>query len=288
MGAADRGKVNIRDAASVELAKLCEALNDAYADYPIPFWLTTSQLDFLLQSRGFDPELSGVAIAAGDVAAVWLTGIRRPVTEAAYAIAVGVRRTFLRRGLARALFEFVAPRLRARGLRTLGLEVMEQNAAARTLYESLGFEEVRQLACLRAEKLTLHQANGWRAQSAPVEVLEILARQEGDWRPTWQNDVGSLRNISEYVDMQGVFDDGVCIGAGAFITLTRSVAQIVVARPHRRLGVGAAIMAAWARRHGNESANATNIDAAASETLAFMAAHGFAEKLRQLAMVFRL
>lgn len=288
MGAGDPRALDFRAAAGVDLAKLCDALNDAYADYPTPFRLTASQLELLLQSRGFDPELSGVAIAGGDVAAAWLTGVRRPATEAAYVIAVGVRRTFLRRGLARALFAFVASRLRACGLRTLGLEVIEKNAAARDLYESLGFEPVRRLACLSAEKMAVHKANGWRTRSVPVAVLETLARQEGDWRPTWQNDVESLRNISEQLDLQGVFHDGACIGAGALIGPTRTVAQIIVARPYRRRGVGAAIMADWVRRHGRQSANAINIDAAASVTLAFMAAHGFAEKVRQLDMVFRL
>ena len=49
---------------------------------------------------------------------------------------------FRRRGAARALFAAMEQRLLARGLRWLTLEVRPSNVPARSLYTSLGFQEV--------------------------------------------------------------------------------------------------------------------------------------------------
>jgi ribosomal protein S18 acetylase RimI-like enzyme len=275
--------VRIETAVGADPADLCDALNDAYSDYPVPFSLTPAQLSFLLRSRGFAPELSALAYdETGAIAALWLTG--RPRGDRAYVIAVGVRRAHLRRGLARALFDAALPWLRARGVASLSLEVIEQNHAARTLYRSLGFAEMRRLACLRATAMGLEPSQHWSPEHASLTALDELARRERDWRPSWQNETESLREIAEDVDVEAVFADGACIGAGAFIIPTRSVAQIVVARGRRRRGVGKALLAAWAARHGEGAMSMINVDAEAGATLAFLRAHGFADTVGQVDM----
>ena len=58
---------------------------------------------------------------------------------------VAVRPRFRRRGIGRALVEALERELIAEGARRLRLEVRESNAAARRLYESLGYRVVRRL-----------------------------------------------------------------------------------------------------------------------------------------------
>ncbi|PYO13414.1 MAG: ribosomal-protein-alanine N-acetyltransferase [Gemmatimonadetes bacterium] len=55
---------------------------------------------------------------------------------------VGVAPRHRRRGVGRALVERTLDGLRSRGVRVVYLEVRESNAAARQLYESMGFAEV--------------------------------------------------------------------------------------------------------------------------------------------------
>lgn len=55
---------------------------------------------------------------------------------------LGVAAAHRRQGIGRALVERVLQELAGRGVRTVYLEVRASNAAARQLYESLGFGEV--------------------------------------------------------------------------------------------------------------------------------------------------
>ncbi|EKY3233230.1 ribosomal protein S18-alanine N-acetyltransferase [Cronobacter malonaticus] len=74
----------------------------------------------------------------GKMAAFAITQV---VLDEATLFNIAVDPAFQRRGLGRALLEHLIEALEARGVLTLWLEVRASNHAARTLYESLGFNE---------------------------------------------------------------------------------------------------------------------------------------------------
>lgn len=274
------------EATGVGRSAIGAALNDAYSEYPVPFRLTDAQLDLLLRQRGFAAPLSAVALApGGEVAAFWLSGIHRGEPDCAYVISVGVRRRHLRRGLARSLFDFVAPRLRARGLRRLRLEVLEDNVAARALYAALGFAAVRRLECLRGEPVGLPQAPAWPVRQAQLRVLEALDAANADRRASWQHDADALRAVAGQLDVRAVFDGDECLAAGALLLPSRGIARLVVAREHRRRGLGSAMLWHWSRSHGPGSFSAINVDADDMAALAFLRARGFVPGSAQLELV---
>jgi [ribosomal protein S18]-alanine N-acetyltransferase len=69
-------------------------------------------------------------------------GIAHSAADEGEILNLGVAVAERRRGLGRALAERLLVDLGARGVRSVFLEVRESNAAARGLYESLGFKEV--------------------------------------------------------------------------------------------------------------------------------------------------
>lgn len=74
----------------------------------------------------------------GEMAAFAITQI---VLDEATLFNIAVDPAYQRRGLGRALLETIIDEVEKRGVATLWLEVRASNAAAITLYESLGFNE---------------------------------------------------------------------------------------------------------------------------------------------------
>lgn len=67
--------------------------------------------------------------------------ITQIVLDEATLFNIAVDPIFQRRGLGRALLDYLLDELEARGVKTLWLEVRASNAAAIALYESVGFNE---------------------------------------------------------------------------------------------------------------------------------------------------
>ncbi len=95
---------------------------------------------YLLSLRG---SVILVAEDGGEVAG-YSAGYLEP-GAVGHVASVAVRPRFRRRGIGRALMEALEGELRAEGARRLRLEVRGSNAAARGLYESLGYRVVRRL-----------------------------------------------------------------------------------------------------------------------------------------------
>lgn len=79
-------------------------------------------------------------------------------------LTIATRPQARRRGVARALMEAVLGKLRALGAGRLFLEVADDNAPARALYESLGFQEVGRRPAYYA-----------RATGAPADAIVMAA-----------------------------------------------------------------------------------------------------------------
>jgi mycothiol synthase len=121
-----------------------EALNDAFADHwdfvPVPF---DEWREFFLASPDFDPSVTFIAEADGQVAAAALCrNERRPNTG--HVAILGVRRPWRRRGLARALLlhSFTEFRRRGRAKADLGVDA-ENLTGAVALYEKVGMHVAR-------------------------------------------------------------------------------------------------------------------------------------------------
>jgi mycothiol synthase len=122
------------------------AMKDAYQD----IWVSTPETEadyqeFLAENvntAAFDPSLWQIAWADADVVGLVISRIHHDVGHIAE---VEVRRAWQRRGIARALMQRVLGQLRERGIEHVRLYTdADDGQGARSLYESLGFREVKQ------------------------------------------------------------------------------------------------------------------------------------------------
>jgi ribosomal protein S18 acetylase RimI-like enzyme len=250
---------------------------------------TLEQTRRTLIRRGIQYRLSVGAFDGDDMVAVMATGFGHYRGEpCAYDIFTGVTPGHRGRGIAGGMLDYVAPSLARLGAERFVLEVIETNAPAVTAYERAGFETVRELACFVVPRDAVRNAAS--PDGITIEPIDkpdwITLRSFWDWQPSWQNSVESLERSTDAITLVGAFAGGELVGYGSLEEATTDVPQIAVARSHRRRGVGRALVGTMASMLPGPDGSlwVLNVDTASQTDLAFFAALGGSEFVRQYEM----
>jgi ribosomal protein S18 acetylase RimI-like enzyme len=240
----------------------------------------------MLRQRGFNPQLSRLAVEDGAVEAYWLVGTEAQARPGeSYGISVGTRPRARRRGLSRQLWERVAARLRQRGIANHVLEVIETNTRAVPLYEGLGFAKARRVECFKGP--APNEAPGMTGltfKDVAVDKTETLGAPWRDWQPTWQNDTPAVGNLGGAMTATLAYNGEAPVAFGYFHQTYGLISQIAVAPVHRRQGIGKALLAHWARAHDKETMVILNIPDTEDATLGFFLALGWENHVNQFEM----
>jgi GNAT superfamily N-acetyltransferase len=146
-------------ASSLDPGELVRVFNLAFSDYLVPLRMDAAGLAHHIANNDIDLECSPVAI---DVEPVSFALVGRRGTEA-WIGGMGTSPAYRRIGLGARTLTAAIDAARDAGARAMWLEVLEDNAPARAMYEGLGFEHVRRL-----EVWSLAPGGG----SKPVEPVE--------------------------------------------------------------------------------------------------------------------
>lgn len=170
----------------MDLTEATAVLNRVFEDYLIPLAFSTVQMNLHLEANQIDRSLSpiwydddGTLAAAGTLAVRetrgWIGGF-------------GVAPPYRGRGLARALLESIVDGALERGLRSIQLEVLTENARAIATYRRGGFTALRTLETFRwVPRARTH------ARAGIVSAAPFLDRYERVV-PCWQREIASLRS----------------------------------------------------------------------------------------------
>jgi ribosomal protein S18 acetylase RimI-like enzyme len=244
------------------------AFLDAFSDYVISLAFTREQFAELLTRRGWLPEAS-VGIFDGErLVAFTLNAVDG---ARAYDSGTGVVLTHRRRGLGRAMLDFIEPRLRARGCTEYVLEVLEQNQRALELYRSSGFEVARGLQCWR-----------YGGAAAPPEGRSSIHPEWWDVQPSWQNTAASIGRAR---DPHVILGDA--HGYAVVFPSNGDLAQLAVAREARRRGVGTRLLR-QAQTLAGKPLRILNVDDRDAGIAAFLEHASAAKTVRQYEMIKRL
>src|SRR5262249_5720447 len=141
----------------------------------------------LVSRFDLDLEASRVAVDGSGLALLGLRGARGWVGG------MGVDPDHRRHGTGRALMAALIEQARLRAVRTLMLEVLDQNRPAIALYEALGFERVRSLDVWL---LSAPLESPLHAREIPAdEALAWIAERRTQPEP-WQRDEASVRRFA--------------------------------------------------------------------------------------------
>lgn len=266
---------------------LYECFLDAFSDYQVSLQMTEEQFERRLKRDGVELELCAGAFDGEQMIGFYVNGrgLWRG-KETAYDAGTGVIPSHRRRGVAEELFNFMAPRLKERGITQYLLEVITSNERAVSLYRKLGFDEVRRLAVLHANEPVKPLAD--------VEGVSLHRLEEPQWdvfyaywdgEPSWQNSVAAVERVRNRCDIVGAFVDGKCVGYGIVYKPSGILMQLAVAQEFRRRGIGRQILAMFS---GDAILKTNNVDEDLEGTLTFYKTCGFEIVLRQFEMVREL
>ena len=180
-------------AASVPLEEYAALFTSSFGGYQYPIVMDAERLARRVRQEHHDLCRSLVAYAGDRAVGVAALAIRG---AAGWVGGFGVVPEERGRGRGRELMSALVAQARRAGLRTLSLEVLQTNVAARRLYERAGMRVVRDLLILeRAGKDGGGAAPGDAPapleEAAPVELLAHFARLHAT-APAWQRDLPSL------------------------------------------------------------------------------------------------
>ncbi len=196
---------------TLEPAALTELFNEAYSDYVVPLQLDPAALEFMLAITEVDLAASRVALDDGGEPAAFAFLAQRG--DEAWIGGMGTVPACRRQGLGESALVAVLGEARDRGASTVRLEVVEENSAARRLYEKLGFERIRDLVVWMLEG-----SSPWPTAASAVSEAEARAWIAAH-RPSpepWQRADETLERWQAWgleLDGFAVARDGETIGA---------------------------------------------------------------------------
>ena len=222
---------------------------EAFADYQVDMSYMTSERSWLRNLKsGVRYDCSVGAFDGEKLVGVTFVGLDDWQGEkAAFDAGTGIVPGYRGQGIAKAMFEFILPELRERGITKFLLEVLQQNTAAIRAYTKTGFKITRDFACY-----DLLPGSYVAAKPATItfEVRTIDKAMVQDfkalvgWQPSWENSFAGMNRIEDKLIRLGAFNGDQCVGILVFYPLLRWIMSLVVVEDFRRRGVASALMAA--------------------------------------------
>jgi ribosomal protein S18 acetylase RimI-like enzyme len=227
-----------RPVAECTAAEVAEALGRAFAGYIVPLNFTAEAYERRFRAEDLDPYVSRVYEWDGAPAGVMLIARRGWNSRIA---AMGLAPELRGGGVGRRVLGETIEEARARGERTMVLEVIEGNAPAVALYTKLGFRPRRRLVGYRWE-VQIPEPSDPLEEIDPLEFARIVAR-EGEPDLPWML---TPETLAAFAPPSRAFR----LEDRAFAMISDPAAErlaltaLVVARDHRRQGWGSRLLSA--------------------------------------------
>ncbi|MBN1122174.1 MAG: GNAT family N-acetyltransferase [Anaerolineae bacterium] len=187
--------ITIHPVSELDIRQFVKALNTAYADYHVPIQLTRHTFLDLAERESVSLDASCAAVDNGKIVGMGLLGLRQ---RRGWIGGMGVIPTYRRQGIGRTIMQALLERAWALGLDTVQLEVITDNTAAYTLYQSLGFRTRRLLLvlnCTHSRQRPIRGRNDLVIQEEPAEELVEDLAEFAASDPSWQTEIDAQRLI---------------------------------------------------------------------------------------------
>jgi ribosomal protein S18 acetylase RimI-like enzyme len=220
---------------------------EAFSDYQIDMSYMTIERSWLRNLKsGVQYDCSVGAFDGEKLVGLTFVGLDDWKGEkAAFDSGTGIIPGYRGQGLAKAMFEFILPRLRERGITKFLLEVLQTNSAAIRAYTKTGFTITREFACFDLLPDSFSSANV-APGTFEVRTIDKARVQEFktrvDWQPSWENSFAGMDRIEDELIRLGAFNGDQCVGILAFYPLLRWIMSVVVVEEFRRQGVASTLL----------------------------------------------
>ncbi|MDH2207988.1 MULTISPECIES: GNAT family N-acetyltransferase [Empedobacter] len=202
--------IEIHSLTHVDLEELSALYNLSYQNYYVSINLSTEQFQGKLKMEDINLDYSVGASIDGKLVGFLLYGIRNyNDVKTAYIGGTGVCPEHRGKKITQQMLDFSFPKLKEQQVKNIFLEVNTKNDFAINAYEACGFEKTRTLNSYKGIPILvvnpLHEI---------VEFSDLdLITSENFWdiKPTWKNDIQSVKNILEDCQINGIYEDGILV-----------------------------------------------------------------------------
>ncbi len=281
--------ITVRPVAQVDRQAFVQALNDAYSDYYVPIHLTAQSFESLATREGVDLEASAAALVGNRIVGMGLLAIR---DSRGWIGGMGVIPAFRRRKIARQVMEYLIDQARRRSLTGIQLEVITQNIHAYHLYQTCGFETLRELLVLSyiprgtSTQSRITASDYVIEPEQAVNLFERIADFSSVRRP-WQRERAVLETLTDRLRALVIRSRSKGRLAGLCIYVnngnSKNLLDFVANTPES----GSALLTALLERTHPSSFSYLNVDAG-DPLLPVLIDAGFTETLRQFEMFLPL
>ncbi len=202
--------ITFATAATLSLEQVTHAFNLAFAGYYLPMAQTPDGLAQMMRENDVRLDDSAALYVDGALAGVGLVGVRG---TRGWIAGMGVAPQWRGQGIGARLLGQLLVHMRAIGLRTAQLEVLEMNTPALALYQRMGFQTQRSLLVyhgpldLDAVSPARHWGDGARLRAAsPRTALNDFAAFHAI-APAWQRERATLERVRGTLEGLGLWHD---------------------------------------------------------------------------------
>ncbi len=267
---------------------------EAFSDYQLDMSYMTSERSWLRNLKsGVHYDCSVGAYDGEKMVGLTFVGLDdRQGEKAAFDAGTGIIPGYRGQGIAKAMFEFILPRLRKRGVSTFLLEVLKPNKAAIRAYTKTGFKPTREFACYDLLK------SSYIVENSVVSVFEVRDIENPgvqefetlvDWQPSWEHSFAGMDRIADNLISLGAFSGGQCVGILVYYPLLQWIMCLVVLPDFRRRGVASSLLKALMEDlpEAVDTVKINNIDRSDKAMLAFFEKAGATLVIDQFEMEYR-
>jgi len=284
--------LGVRSLADVSAEALCEASNQAFADYAVSVQMTVAQMRTMLRQNDVDLALSAGLFDAERLVGFWLNGVRtRDGSLVGYDSGTAICEPYRGRGWSGRLGALSDRLLAERGVAEYFLEVLTGNETAYRIYLKRGFRVTRKLTCLRRAAplpegealpagLTLDEGQWAAALDRPLPAME--------YEPSWQHTLRSMTNVRDDVHAVTVSRAGRVVAYATLLRDRSRITRLAVEDDLWDTPVPAALLGRLCRAPDGPTIMANNVDPGARRTLELLGRLGFEPYAEQYEMARRL
>ena len=284
--------INIKQLTNIPIEIIHQAFSKAFADYEEPFDMTVHQLQYMIERRGFNPELSFGAFDNDELVGFTLNGIGMWNDElTAYDTGTGIVKAYRKQGIATQIFDESLPILKEHGIKQYLLEVIKTNTKAFDLYKKAGFEVLREFDYFVSPIELLNINFNQKTHHFKIEQMNEpqweLFSTFWDFYPSWQNSKDSVIKKLDSFKLSEIFDAEKIVGYGIIESHTGDIPQFAIATNYRRKGLGTALFKTFCDNTKSGILKIINTDIKDKGTKTFLENLGFKAGFGQFEMLLK-
>jgi len=285
--------ITIKTLNEISIEQIHETFTKAFADYVESFELTHDQLKYMIERRGYSPNLSFGAFNENDLVGFTLNGIGESNGElTAYDAGTGIIKEFRKKGIATKMFNESLPVLRENNVTQYLLEVIKTNSGAYDLYKKAGFKVTREFDYYISskDKIEINQDklnHDFQIKEITNPIWDEL-KTFWDFEPSWQNFIDSVKRKIDYFKVLGIFDKNNLAGYGIIEKHTGDIPQFAITQQYRRKGLATTLFKHLLEYNEADTLKFVNTDAAYEPFKKFVESISLPPGLGQYEMIMKL